>query len=72
MRRELTRGNVMPINMSHCRFRNTLEALIECRDTLDDTGGEYPSDDEREAARRLFKLCAEIASEYGERIGKIG
>jgi len=51
----------MPINMSHCRFRNTLEALQECRDTLAETGGEYPSDEEREAARRLFLLCAKLA-----------
>ena len=51
----------MPINMSHCRFRNTLEALQECRDTLDEPGHEYSSNEEREAACRLFMLCAELA-----------
>ena len=54
----------MPINMSHCRFRNTLEALRECRETVEETCGEYPSDEEREAARRLFWLCAQMAADY--------
>ena len=53
----------MPINMSHCRFQNTLEALQECRGTLDEPGHEYPSDEEREAAGRLFLLCAQLAAD---------
>ena len=56
----------MPVNMSHCRFRNTLEALQECRDTLDETGGEYPSNEEREAAQRMLRLCAELVAEHGD------
>ena len=61
---ELTRGDAMPINMVYCRFRNTLEALQECLDTLDEPGHEYPSDEEREAARRLFWLCAQMVADY--------
>ncbi len=59
----------MPINMSHCRFRNTLEALQECRDTLNETGGEYLSGEEREAALKLFWLCAQlVVQELGQYI----
>ena len=54
----------MPINMSHCRFRNTFEALQECRETLDEPGHEYPSDEERVAARRLVWLCAQVVADY--------
>ena len=56
----------MPINMSYCRFQNTLNALRECRDTLAETGGEYPNDEEREAAQKLLRLCARLAADYGE------
>ena len=54
----------MPINMSHCRFRNTLEALQECRDTLDEPVHEYPSGEDREAAQLLFLLCAQLAADH--------
>ena len=56
----------MPINMSHCRFRNTLEALQECRDTLDDPFAAYVSDEERVAAQRMLRLCAELVAEHGD------
>lgn len=59
----------MPINMSYCRFENTLAALRECRDALDGAGLDpfaELSDEEREAAQKLLKLCAELAENYGE------
>jgi hypothetical protein len=54
-------------NMSYCRFRNTLEALRECADDLanKETLDELASADEREAARRLLKLCDTLASDWG-------
>ena len=55
----------MSINMSYCRFQNTLSALIECRDALTDHYCGDPvaelSEEEQTAARRLFKLCHELA-----------
>lgn len=59
----------MAINMSYCRFANTLAALRECSQTLEE-GAPDPlaslSREEAQAARRLFELCAELAQAYGE------
>lgn len=59
----------MSINMSYCRFQNTLLALEECRDALEDAGPdpfEELSNDERKAAKKLMKLCGEMAADFGE------
>lgn len=47
-------------NMSYCRFRNTLEDLKDCIDSIND-----PSDcEEEEAARKkLIATCRRIAAE---------
>jgi hypothetical protein len=47
-------------NMSYCRFRNTLQDLIDCHDAWDE-----PIDDDEEviARERLAKLCRKIAQE---------
>ena len=62
------RENMMAMNMSYCRFENTLEALRECNEAL--AGSNNPLDElseaEGKAARRLFKLCGELAADYGE------
>ena len=59
----------MPVNMSHCRFHNTLLALREChvalRDAPDDEAPlAHLSSEEQRAAMRLLALCAEIAADY--------
>ena len=59
----------MAMNMSYCRFENTLAALRECdeamaesvHDPLDEL-----SESERKAAKRLLKLCREMADNYGD------
>lgn len=50
-------------NMSYCKFRNTLEDLKDCIETIND-----PSDiEEEEAARKkLIATCRKIASEAEE------
>lgn len=48
------------VNMSYCRFQNTLMALQECADNLFD--GELSEEEER-SRKRLVKLCAKIADE---------
>ncbi len=58
----------MAMNMSYCRFENTLRALLECRDALEEVADPLHalSESERKAAIRLFKLCGELADDYGE------
>lgn len=57
----------MSVNMSHCRFHNTLAALRECMVTLDD-GGLNPLDDlseeERKCALKLIKLCGDFSASH--------
>lgn len=60
----------MSINMSYCRFENTLQALRECSDALADFDGPDPfdmlSDKEKKAAKKLLKLCGDLAADYGD------
>lgn len=56
----------MSINMSYCRFQNTLEALRECSDELSGMQNlDDLSDEEKKAARRLLKLCDSLAHDWG-------
>lgn len=57
----------MPVNMSYCRFENTLAALQECRDALDDAGIASLSGSEQDAADELIDLCRRIANDYSSR-----
>lgn len=54
----------MPVNMSYCRYENTLSALRECHEEAP----LYPEDDlsERElkAFRKLVKLCRMFADDW--------
>lgn len=53
----------MSINMSYCRFQNTLEALKECRDALYDAGPDpfaELSKEEARAARWLIAAAPEL------------
>lgn len=52
-------------NMSYCRFINTLQALDDCYENMDDTD---LSDGEAKARRVLINLCAAIARDYSEEI----
>lgn len=56
----------MPMNMSYCRFQNTLEALRECVEALDEIDwdiGKLDSD-ERRAAKQLANLCQQLADDF--------
>lgn len=48
-------------NMAYCRFRNTLEDLRDCYDTMD----EETSEEEKRAKQRLIDLCCQIAADFG-------
>ncbi len=55
------------MNMSYCRFRNTLQDLIDCEEALD-FGAEQDdkmSDEERQAMVRLIKTCRRIGENNG-------
>ena len=58
----------MPVNMSYCRFQNTLEALQECVEALDeiDYDIEKLSSDEGRAVKQLARLCWQFASDVEE------
>lgn len=60
----------MGINMSYCRFENTLAALRECNAVLSDSRDPISdlSDSERKAARKLFKLCRDLADDFESEI----
>ena len=61
-------------NMSYCRFENTLAALRECEDALDENKDEYGdplanlSAEEFEAAEQLIQLCRRIGKDFN--VGK--
>lgn len=46
------------MNMSYCRFRNTLEDLKDCLEALNN--GEIELVEELNAARNLLETCQEI------------
>ena len=47
------------MNMSYCRFQNTLEDLKDCWENIDDNTD--LSESETKARLRLIKLCKRIA-----------
>ena len=49
-------------NMSYCRFQNTVQDLMDCRDAFDD----IHSKDEERAAKQLVKICADIVQNWSE------
>jgi hypothetical protein len=55
-------------NMSYCRFENTLDDLRDCMDALYEISGNIDqlNESEQTAAKRLIKLCFEIADDYGD------
>lgn len=58
------------MNMSYCRFHNTLSDLNDCETALDDfiNNGEnsIESKEERRKAKQLIELCKYIADNYSE------
>ena len=47
------------MNMSYCRFRNTLLALEDCESAIDDN--EELSEEEENAKNDLVEVCKNIA-----------
>lgn len=53
------------MNMSYCRFQNTLQDLRDCQTALADNGPDDLSPEERRAAKRLIELCCEVVRTAG-------
>lgn len=51
-------------NMSYCRFRNTLNDLLDCEDALEAFVSEDLSEEEEVAKWRLIKTCTRISQEH--------
>ena len=56
------------MNMSYCRFQNTVTDLQDCYDNWEETADDDLSEEETRARTRLLKLCREIAECYGEQV----
>lgn len=56
----------MAINMSYCRWQNTLQALQECYESTyeDFDPRSRLSDEEKKAFDALVKLCRRIADDF--------
>ena len=52
------------MNMSYCRFTNTLQDLRDCYNNMD--GDDELSTEEQRAKEKLIKLCVRIATEYSD------
>jgi hypothetical protein len=59
-------------NMGYCRFQNTLHALRDCAQALEEMGGNLAelSKAEAEAADALIQICQEIGQGSDSRNGK--
>ena len=57
-------------NMSYCRFENTYNDLVDCKDSLYENGIEYleknTNQHEKKYIKKLIQLCKEISEDYGE------
>lgn len=56
----------MAVNMSYCRFENTLAALRECWESDGMSTPEDLNDYEKKARIRLIGLCKDIAEDNEE------
>lgn len=52
------------MNMSYCRFHNTLADLKDCEEAL--YNSEELTEDETKSAKRLLKICENISNDFTE------
>jgi hypothetical protein len=52
------------MNMSYCRFQNTLMDLRDCQENMDD---DDLSEEERDARAELIDVCWRIAQDYADK-----
>ncbi len=49
------------MNMSYCRFQNTLQDLTDCYENIHDAD---LSENETKARKRLIEICIQISEEF--------
>ena len=54
------------MNMSYCRFENTVNDMIDCINNME--LDEHASDYEKRARKRFVELCAQVAEQYHEEL----
>jgi len=51
-------------NMSYCRFENTYGDLKDCYDALEEKSLDELSEKEKKYAKKLIKMCKDIADDF--------
>ena len=51
------------MNMSYCRFENTVNDMIDCINNME--LDEYASEHEKRARKRFVELCAQVVADHG-------
>ena len=54
------------MNMSYCRFENTVNDMIDCINNME--LDEYASEHEKRARKRFVELCAQVAKDYSDEL----
>ena len=54
------------MNMSYCRFENTVKDMWDCQDHLWDE--EDLSDEEKRYRQKFIEICREVADEFPENL----
>ena len=54
------------MNMSCCRFENTVNDMIDCINNMDIS--EFASTYEKQARKTFVKLCTQVAEQYREEL----
>lgn len=54
------------MNMSYCRFENTYVDLQDCYDSLREKSLDELSETEKKYAKKLIKMCKDIADNFLE------
>ena len=54
------------MNMSYCRFENTVNDMMDCINNMDIS--ESASEYEKRARKRFVELCAQVVEDHGEEL----
>ena len=52
--------------MSYCRFENTYHDLLDCQDALREESLDELSETEEKFAKKLIRMCKNIADDFSE------
>jgi len=58
------------MNMSYCRFENTVRDMRDCLENIEEYDFTNSSDYENTAFKEFFELCQEVLDDYNSNYGK--